>query len=186
MSYWLRLRLQWWWNCRQVHWHEIGLFWRDSCIQIHSSSVHFCINDSINCVWCCCGALQVYCTLRLYCLYNRYVTTLFIFFKGKNPQLTIQGNVVPSLFFKSLLLFKSYQRNAIFTKPKNINLKIDSSEKNKTFSNKPAKNLSSNHYYISHGKTKCCLDQKLIFLPMKKYYNCFKINVSFGYMCHWI
>lgn len=67
-----------------------------------------------------------------------------------------------------------------------INLKIDSSEKNKTFSNQPAKNLSSNHYYISHGKTKCCLDQKLIFLPMKKYYNCFKINVSFGYMCHWI
>lgn len=116
LSYWLRLRLQWWGNCRQVHWHEIGLFWRDSCIQIHSSSVHFCINDSINCVWCCCGALQVYCTLRLYCLYNRYVTTLFIFFKGKNPPLTIQGNVVPSLFFKSLLLFKSYQRNAIFTK----------------------------------------------------------------------
>lgn len=85
LSYWLRLRLQWWWNCRQVHWHEIGLFWRDSCIQIHSSSVHFCINDSINCVWCCCGALQVYCTLRLYCLYNRYVTTLFIFLKVKIP-----------------------------------------------------------------------------------------------------
>lgn len=139
MSYWLRLRLQWWWNCRQVHWHEIGLFWRDSCIQIHSSSVHFCINDSINCVWCCCGALQVYCTLRLYCLYNRYVTTLFIFFKGKNPPLTIQGNVVPSLFFKSLLLFKSYQRNAIFTKPKNINLKLTHRKKIKHSRTNPLK-----------------------------------------------
>lgn len=122
-SYWLHPRLRWWRYCRQVYWHGFGLFWRDFCIPIHSFSVPICVNDSINCIWCCCGALQVYCTLRNYCVYNGYVTTLFDCFKNvKRNLLTIQVNVI----FTSLILFRSYLRNAIFTKPTNKIVKFDS------------------------------------------------------------
>lgn len=103
-SYWLHPRLRWWRYCRQVYWHGFGLFWRYFCIPIHSFSVPICVNDSINCIWCCCGALQVYCTLRNYCVYYGYVTTLFDCFKNvKRNLLTIHVNVI----FTSLILLEA-------------------------------------------------------------------------------